>query len=144
MNETTDLRDAIRGAGPFVAGWVLPFALVLYLALRAGGYDQVVSGEVAVVVWWLVVLGALIGLLPRARFGPAAWTAVGLLGAFAVWTAIGISWSSTAEQSVNQLAMVLVYLGVFVLGLSSQGPGGLRRTAGAIASAIAIVGALAL
>jgi hypothetical protein len=142
--QRTQLREAAPAVGPFLAGWLVPFALVLYLALRGGGYDQVVNGEVGVVVWWLVALGALIGLLPRGRPDAAAWTVLGLLIAFIGWTALGISWSSTAEQSVDQLALVAVYLGVFVLGLTSNGPGGLRRTAGAIATAIGIVGALAL
>lgn len=138
-----DIRDASTAA-PILVGWVVPFALILYLALKGGGYDEVVGGSVGIVVWWLVVLGALVGILPRARLGTAGWVGLGLLGAFVAWTAIGISWSSSAERSMAQLAMVATYLGVFVLALSIQGKDGVRRTARAVGAAIGIVGALAL
>ena len=48
----------------FLAGWLLPFALVLYLGLKGGGYDQVVYGQVGIIVWWIVVLGAAVAVLP--------------------------------------------------------------------------------
>ncbi|HEY0344848.1 MAG TPA: hypothetical protein VGC59_09385, partial [Solirubrobacteraceae bacterium] len=70
---------------PALAAWTLAFTLVAYLALRNGGYDTVVRSEVAVAVWWLVLLGALAGVLP-ARVGAAGWVAIGLLAAFAAWT----------------------------------------------------------
>src|SRR4051794_20543930 len=140
----TDVRAAAKSFGPILAEWVLPFALVLYLALRGGGYDEVVTGEVGVVVWWLIVLGALVGVLPRARIGRPTWVAVAALAVFVAWTALGISWSSSAGQSVAQLAMVSVYLGVFVLALLTRGADGLRRTAGAVGAAIGVRGALAL
>ena len=47
-----------------LAGTVLPFLLILYLALRGGGYDAVVRSEVGVAIWWIVVLGAIVGVLP--------------------------------------------------------------------------------
>ena len=47
--------------GPFLAGGVLPFVLVVYLAFRGSGYDQVVRGEVGVAIWWVVPLGAIVG-----------------------------------------------------------------------------------
>ena len=46
---------------------VLPFTLVLYLALEGGGYDVLVRSEVGVAIWWIVLLGALVGVLPVRR-----------------------------------------------------------------------------
>src|SRR4029453_9134877 len=135
---------ARREFGPALPGSVLPFARVLYLALRGGGDDRVVLGEFGIAVWWLVLVGAVVGILPSARISRAGWVVLGLLSAFAVWTALGITWSESAEQSAAEAARVAAYLGVFVLALSVQGRDGLRRTANAIAAAVALIGVLAL
>ena len=139
-----DVSAVAARLGPVLAGWVVPFLLVFYLAMKGGGYDPLVSGQVGIVVWWVVVLAALVGILPTTRLGAAGWVGAGLLVAFAAWTALGISWSASSEQSIAQLGLVLTYLGVFVLGLAGQGPDRLRRTAGAVASAIGVVAVLAL
>ena len=57
---------ALRERGPAIAGFVLPFALVLYLGLKGGGYDLVVYSEVGIAIWWIVLLGALVAVLPSA------------------------------------------------------------------------------
>jgi hypothetical protein len=70
---------------PALAAWTLAFAVVAYLALSNGGYDTIVRSQVGIAVWWIVLLGALAGVLP-ARIGAAGWVAIGLLAAFALWT----------------------------------------------------------
>jgi tetratricopeptide (TPR) repeat protein len=138
------LETARRDLGPALVGSVLPFALVLYLALRGGGYDSIVYGEVGIAVWWLLLLGALVGILPATRIPRAGWVALALLAAFAAWTALGITWSESAERSAAEAGRVAAYLGVFALALAAQGRDGLRRTVNAFAAAIALVGVLAL
>src|SRR5919198_6380768 len=63
----------VESVGPAFAGWLLPFALVLYLALKGGGYDPVVRGEVGIAIWWIVLLGAGVGVLPLARVPRVGW-----------------------------------------------------------------------
>ncbi len=135
---------SIRRHGPAFAGWLLPFLLVLYLALQQGGYDGVVRGEVGVAIWWIVLVGAAVGVLPAARLGRTAWVAIGLLGAFALWTGLGIGWSESAERSVGELGRVTMLLGVFVLAISTQRPGAGRRIVAAVASATVVVAVLAV
>ena len=135
---------AQRELGPVLAGSVLPFALVVYLALKGGGYDPLVYSQVGIAAWWLVLLGALVGVLPLARIRPAGWLGLGLLTAFAAWTALGIGWSESAGRSVAELGRVAGYLGVFALALAVQGRDGVQRMLKAVAAAIALVGALAL
>ena len=130
--------------GPFLAQAVLPFALIVYLGMRNGGYDSIVRGEIGIAAWWIVLVGAAVGVLPRQRFGRAAWVGLGLLLAFAVWTGLGIGWSESAERSVGELGRVASLLGVFVLALSVQGPGALGRVLGGVASGIAVIGLVAL
>lgn len=140
----TDGAQALRAIGPWLGQAALPFLLVLYLGLRGGGYDEIVRSEVGVAAWWIVLLGVAAGALPLARLRRPAWLALGLLGAFAVWTAIGIGWSESAERSAAELGRVAMLAGVFALVLAAQGPDGLRRTVGGVALGIAAVGILAL
>jgi hypothetical protein len=139
-----DLAAAWSRVGPAIGGWLLPFLLIVYLALKGGGYDEVIRSEVGIAVWWVVVLGAVVGVLPVARISRAGWIGFGLLGAFCAWTALGITWSGDSERSVAEVARVAMYLGVFALSLSVQGREGLRRTVHGLAAGISVVGALAL
>jgi hypothetical protein len=137
-------RLALDRIRPVLGGWALPFALVLYLALKGGGYDELVYGQVGIVVWWIVALGAAVAVLPASRVGTAGWVGFGLMGALAIWTAVGIGWSSSAGRSVAELGRVATYLGIFALALATQGPDRLRRTTSAVGSAIAVVSIIAL
>ena len=61
--------------------WLLAGGLVAYLAIDGGGYDIVVHSQVAIVVWWVVLLGAAWGLLPAARLTRSAWAGAGVCSA---------------------------------------------------------------
>ena len=141
---TAELARYRERLGPILASTVLPFVLIVYLALEGGGYDVVVRSEVGVAVWWIVLLGALVGVLPVRPLGRAEQVGLALLFAFAVWTALGISWSESSERSVEEVGRVLTFLGVLALSLSAQDREALRRTVRAVGSAIALVGVLAL
>jgi tetratricopeptide (TPR) repeat protein len=128
-----------------VAAWLLGFAPTVYLALTGGGgYDIVARSEVAILIWWIVLLCAIGGILPRRPWRPHAWIAVAFLGAFFAWTWIAASWSQSEEQTFAEAARVASYLGVLVLGLCVI----TRRSASSIlcglATAIAVVSALAV
>lgn len=123
---------------------MLPFALVIYLALSNGGYDEIVRSEVGILVWWVVLLGALAGLLPSAPIGRAGWVAFGALAGFGVWTALSVTWTESDERTIIEAARVAVYLGVLALALSAQGRNGLRRTVGAVGAAITVIALISL
>jgi tetratricopeptide (TPR) repeat protein len=141
LRELAGYRERL---GPVLASTVLPFALVVYLALEGGGYDVVVRGEVGVAIWWIVLLGALVGILPVRPLGRAERIGLGLLLALALWTALGISWSESSERSVEEVSRVLIFVGVLALALSAQDREALRRSVRSIGAAIALVGLLAL
>ncbi len=130
--------------GPFVVGWALPFVLVLYLALRRGGYDAEIWSEVGIILWAVVLIGALAGILPARRLSRQAWIAFGLLGAFCAWTALSLIWTESAERSFDEAARLVMLVGAFALALTTQGKDGVRRTLGGVAAAIAVVAGLAL
>lgn len=124
--------------------WVGTFVLVVYLALSGGGYDIVVRSEIGIVVWWLVLLGVLIGALPRVRLRRTAWIAVALLAGFLLWTWIALAWTGSEELTLDEVARVSTYLGVLILGLCVVDQRTVRPILGALASAIALVCAAAV
>jgi O-Antigen ligase len=126
------------------AAWLLGFAPTVYLALTAGGYDLVARSEVGIFLWWVVLLGALVGILPRRPWRPRAWVAVGLLTGFFAWTWIATGWSQSEEQTLAETARLATYLGVLVLGLSLMTRVGTRAMIFGLAAAIALVSGLAV
>ncbi len=126
-----------------VAAWALAFSLVLFLAMSNGGYDTIARSEAGIAVWWIVLVGALAGILP-VRMPVAGWVAVGLLGAFAVWTGLATGWSESAERSTVELGRLAAYIGVLVLAITVQGRSAARHTINGLACAIGLVTLLAV
>jgi hypothetical protein len=124
--------------------WLLGFLPTLYLALSGGGYDILARSEVGIVLWWVVLLGVIVGVLPRRPLRARAWIAVGLLAAFFAWTWLAAGWSQSEEQTLAETARLASYLGVLVLGLCLMTRVGVRAMLYGLASAIAIVSALAV
>jgi hypothetical protein len=137
-------RLVARFDAPAVATWTLAFAVVAYLALSNGGYDTIVRSQVGVAVWWIVLLGAVAGVLPLGRIGVAGWVAIGLLAGFALWTGLAMGWSESAERTSIELGRVATYLGVLVLAIALQGRAAARHTINGLACAIAFVTVLAV
>ena len=131
--------DAIRT-------WALVGAVVLYLAVDGGGYDLIVSSQVAIVVWWIVLVGAAWGLLPAGRWSRVAWVAVALFGAFVAWTALASTWSLSSERSLEELSRVTFYFGLLLLALAihRDRERAVRHTVNAVAAAVTVVACLAL
>ena len=124
--------------------WGAPFALIVYLAMRGGGYDAAIRTEVGIVAWAVVAIGAAAGAVPRFGSDRTTWTMVGLLGAFVAWTALGVAWTESDERTVLEVARVLTYLGVFVHLLSIPGPGRARLMLGGVGAAIAVIGVVGI
>jgi O-antigen ligase len=129
-----------------VSAWTLAGAIVFYLAVEGGGYDSVVRGQVGIVVWWIVLIGAAWGLLPATRFTRPAWGALALFGGFAAWTALASTWSLSSERSLQELARVACYLGILILAVAvhRDRERAVRRTIHAVATAVVAVACLAL
>jgi|tagenome__1003787_1003787.scaffolds.fasta_scaffold20986153_4 hypothetical protein len=133
-----------RRNGHRIGTWVLPFLLVLYLGLKGGGYDAIVREQVGIAIWWIVLLGSALAILPATRFPRKGWIGLALLLAFTVWTGLGIAWSSDAGASVTEFARVATYLGVFVVVMSTRQAGDMRRLVDGLGGGLAVIGLLAL
>lgn len=127
-----------------IACWVIPFALVVYLGMKRGGYEEPVRGQVGMLVWFVVAMGLLSYALPRQRIGRWGWIGLGVLAAFAGWTALGIGWSSSSGRSVTEAARVVTFAGVLALALLIGGRDRLRMTIGAVGAGCAAIALIAL
>ena len=135
-------RPALRSAGALrrVDAWIRDRSL--YLALRGGGYDTITYSETGLAVWWIVLVGALAGVLPLSRLGRLAWTCVGLLGALALWMLIATGWSDSVERTVTEVGRTATYLGFFVLGLCVVRRDTIRPLVTGMAAAFGVIGLL--
>ncbi len=88
--------------------------MILGLALAGGGFflgERHIAGLAA----WLIVVGMLaLGAGGRANLGRPFYLATGLIGAFALFSALSSLWSGSVELSVTEADRVLVYLGFFL------------------------------
>jgi hypothetical protein len=140
----TRLRATERLSIDGAMGWMLGFAPTVYLALSGGGYDIVARSEIAIVLWWIVLLGVIVGVLPRRPWRLRTWIAVGLMAGFLLWTWIATGWSQSQEETLTEAGRVGSYLGVLVLGLTLTTRVGARAMVFGLASAIALVSAVAV
>lgn len=130
-------------AGNFAA-WLVPAALVVYLALENGGYGPVERGQIGLLAWWVVLAGTVVGALPVAGGTRAGRVMLGLLALFAGWTLLSFGWTESDERTSLELARVAAYLGVFALALSIQGGERWRPLFNGLATGVAIVCGLAV
>ncbi|MCA1690469.1 MAG: hypothetical protein LC720_08615, partial [Actinobacteria bacterium] len=133
-------RPDPRGAAAFGLAFLLP----TYLAFAGGGYDDVLRDEVGLALWWVLLLGVAVGVLPLAGWDRRCWIGLAALGAFVVWSGLAIAWSQSSERSVNELARLSMYAGILVLALATITPGARRQAVAGLAGGIGLVGLLAL
>jgi len=124
---------------------IAPPLLIVGLALGGGGYGLSTRHIAGLAVWLVVVALLAFGVASRATLGrPFYWTS-GLLGAFALLSAISSLWSGSVELSVIEADRVLVYLGFFLAAfLIAQTDQRRQRFAEGIGIALALVAFLAL
>lgn len=144
MRREAPLDHARRADWGAIAIWLLCFGLVAYLGLKGGGYDPLVHDPVGIVIWWIVLLATAVGAIPRARPSRLAWTALGFLAAFVLWTALSLGWTESVERTWADLARVAGYLGVLAFAIFAAGRLGARRLVGAVATAIVLVAVVGL
>ena len=152
MEAITLRREALRVPGigelridpaAFVA-WLMPILLIVYLGLNNGGFDPIERDQVGIAVWWIVLVGTVVGALPVAggtRYGRAMLV---LLLAFAAWNALSFIWTESAEQTATEVARVFTYLGVFALALAVQGGGRWRYLLHGVTTGVVILCAIAV
>src|SRR4051794_30379984 len=129
-------------APPSVAG-LLAAAGVFWLAYDGGGYSLGSRGTAAIVVLWLLLLGAAAGL--RAGRPPAAAPTTGaLLAGLAVWTLLSTGWAASAEGAFAEFARSLLYVAVFALVALTATRASAGGWAAGLAAGITAIGILSV
>lgn len=113
-------RDAAarwRGVGLGVLGFGVAIC-VFWLSYANGGFDPITRSYAGIAAWWILGVGAAIG------FGSAltginrlALWAIGLLGAFAIWTLISVYWAPDAERAFEQFNLASLYVAVLAIAV---------------------------
>lgn len=126
-----------------LAAWLLPFVSIFYLGLSGGGYDTVIRDQIGIVLWWMILIGALAGVFPTV-IERRGWCAIGLFAGFLGWVALSLAWTESAERSATEVARVAMLLAVLLLGLRVAGRGRQSRVVAGVATATALIATLAV
>ena len=121
------LRNAAAGIAVAAAVFALSYA--------NGGFAPTTRSYAGIAAWWLLGVGAAIGVASaRAGIDRLALAAVGLFAAFAIWILISINWAPDAERAFAQFNQVALYVAVLAIAV----------VVGRLVPASVLVGAVAL
>ena len=127
-----------------VGAVALGFGVLVLLAVNGGGYDVVFRGQLAILLWWLLLLGVVAGLLPLRAPGWLALAAISMLALYVIWTGISLTWTESSERTLADLSRVAAYLGVFALAIALRSSRGVTRMVAAVGAGIVLVAGIAL
>src|SRR4051812_22378537 len=119
-------------------------AAVFLLAYDNGAYSLRTQATAGVVVWWAILLAAVVGLARADRMSAPARRVGAALAGLAGWTLASALWSPSAELSVAEVNRVLLYLGVFLAVALLARPGTAGWWADGLAVGISAIAVVAL
>jgi hypothetical protein len=100
------------------AGLLVTFAIavvLLGLAYDNGSYGLPSRNELAIAVWWAVIVGAGLRVLANEGLTRTSLVIGGILTVLGLWTFASVFWAPSAENAFNEFNRVSLFLGVFVL-----------------------------
>jgi hypothetical protein len=144
LRERSDRLGVVRGLDiPALSSWLVAVALTVYMGVRQGGFDVVVSSQVAIAAWWLIMLLLAFGLT-RVEVSRAGWVCFALLSAYAAWTTLSLAWTDSAESTMTDVSQMLLYVALLLLVLFMQGRSGVRHMLNGLAVGIVAIAAVAI
>ena len=108
-------RISLRRMLPATAALV-PAALAVTLAFRAGGYSTASTSLAATELLLALVLWTILAHDPLAGWGTALKLAVGSLAALSAWTRVSAAWSISPEQALPEATRVALYGAALAFG----------------------------
>jgi O-Antigen ligase len=103
-------RNALLGLGVAVGVFALSYA--------NGGFDTTTKAYAGISAWWLLGIGAAVGLgAARSGVDRLALAAVGLFAAFGIWTLISMQWASDKGRAFAQFDQVSLYVAVLAIAI---------------------------
>jgi O-antigen ligase len=117
---------------------------VFFLALDRGGYGLGTRGALGIAIWWAVLVFVLVGVWPRVAVPRAAVVTGGLLCAFCVLTGASALWADSAEGVSLELGRTGLFLGVFAVTVLASTRTSAAAWTDGMGAGIAAVAVLAL
>jgi hypothetical protein len=118
---------------------------VFALSYANGGFFPTTRSYAGIAAWWLLGVGAAIGVASAwAAIDRLALAALGLFAAFAVWVLISIGWASDAERAFAQFNQVSLYVAVLAIAIVLARLLPARVLVGGVALALSAIAAIAL
>ena len=127
-----------------VAIGLLVASVVFLLALDGGGFAVPPRSVLGIILWWAILLAAVLDLLPAGPVPKPILLGAGFLAAFAVWTGLSTFWAPSAEDAFIELARVVLYLGVLVVATGIALSHRTRSAAVGLATGIVAVATISL
>jgi O-Antigen ligase len=129
-----------------LAGWVTGGIAVAYaaLALADGGSSVQLIAGATFVIWWAVIVGLALGILPRARIPIPAIVSGASLGALGLLAALSMAWATDDGRAFIEVVRIAGYLGLFLLVLLVSPRGSARVWLCGLAIGFVAVALLAL
>jgi hypothetical protein len=119
--------------------------VVFLLSYAGGGFATTTRAYAAIVAWWLLGIGAAVGLgAARSRAGRLPVVSVVLLALFALWTLLSLAWAPEQGAALAQFDQVSLYVAALVLAIVLGRVVSARILAGAVALALVGIAGVAL
>jgi hypothetical protein len=119
--------------------FLLGLAGVVSLAFADGGYDVVFRNQVGILVWWMLGLGAALGLVPLLRPSRLAIAGAAAFLLFLAWMAFGLIWTESVDSTLADVGRVSVIAGFFLAAMALRPDAGKPRVIDGVAAAICVV-----
>ena len=114
------------------------------LSLADGGSELILVAFMTAVVWWAVIVGLALGILPRASVPTRAIVACCALGGLALYAALSMTWGSDDGAAFTDVLRITSYLGLLVLVVIVSPRGSARLWLSGLGLGIAALAAWAL
>lgn len=151
MSEVTQIVSTARAPASRllelarVYGTTVIVALVVFVvAYDNGGFGESTRDMLAIALWWALILGVALGIVPLVRAPVAALVAGGLLAAFGFFTLLSTAWASDAAGAYGEFTRVALYVAVFAIAVVTSTRGNAGRWADGLALGIVAVTVIAL
>jgi hypothetical protein len=127
-----------------IVAFLVAASFTSYLALKGAGYDIVIRQQFFLIVWALIGLGFAFGALPRGYPDRALLIPLAAHVGLILWTALSFTWTDSDERTMAELARIVGYAGVVVLGVGALNRHTFRAAAAGFSVAAAGICAFAL
>jgi hypothetical protein len=120
-------------------------AAIFFLSYANGGFESTTRAYAAIGAWWLIGVGAALGIgSAQSRLSRLTTAVVFLFALFAVWTLVSMAWAPDAERAFEEFCLVSLYVAVLILSLFLARVVPASFIAGGVALGLSAIAAVAL